>query len=136
MAEAQLEIDMRARISFTPSTYFEGLTSDPEIQIKDVYARYLIQGPDGKKGEIDLRIDSADGIILLVEIKKTRVPSGEALIAKFASRVTFFVEQHPDKQVLSGFLSLGGFTKSALDLCQEQGMGTASSINYLHKQWK
>jgi hypothetical protein len=135
LAEAQLEIDMRVRGRFHPSTYFSAMPIDPEILIKDVYPRYMVQAPNGKLGEIDLRLDSTDGISLLVEVKKTKAPSGADLIQIFATRVSLFAEQHPDWQVLAGFLSLGGFTEEALVLCQELKIGTAEAINYQHKQW-
>ncbi len=135
LAEAQLEIAMRSRRRFTPSVHFEGMSADPEIRIKNIYPRYLVQGPDGKQGEIDLRIDGANRLSLLVEVKKTRVASGEALIQKFAARIALFAAEHPDRQILAGFLSLGGFTAEALALCRQQGIGAAIGINYRHKQW-
>ncbi|MDJ0842084.1 MAG: hypothetical protein QNK37_36620 [Acidobacteriota bacterium] len=136
LAEAQLEIDMRIRASFRPSVYFEGLPEDPELVVGELFPRYMVQGPDGKKGEIDLRVDDRDGkITLLVEVKKTREPSGEAVVKKLITRATLFAERNQERMVLSAVLSLGGFTEEARELCADKKVGTATAINYIHKQW-
>ncbi len=136
LAEAQLEIDMRVRGTFRPSVYFKDLPEDPELETGELFPRFMVQGPDGKKGEIDLRVDAESGsLTLLVEVKKTKDPSGESVIRKLASRAELFAKRHPERKVLSAVLSLGGFTEEARDLCQKLKIGTATSINYIHKQW-
>ena len=133
LAEAMLESDMRMRQQFKPSAYFWGMDDAPEIVIKEIYPRYYVQAP-GVKREIDLRIDSEDGISLLVEVKKTEKTMGAQVIRDFAAKVALFAEQNPDQKVLAAFLSKGGFTSDALTLCLEQGMGTATKVRYLNRE--
>nr|MDJ0839778.1 hypothetical protein [Acidobacteriota bacterium] len=73
-AEMQLENDMRTRKRFKPSVYFEGIQDDREFEIARIYPRYVVQAPDGKSGEIDLRVDGTDGRTLMIEVKKHKDP--------------------------------------------------------------
>ncbi|MDJ0837308.1 MAG: hypothetical protein QNK37_12380 [Acidobacteriota bacterium] len=136
LAEAQLEIDMRVRDSFHPSVYFEGLTEAPHMDVGELFPRFLIQGPDGKKGEVDLRVDSKDcEFSLLIEVKKPQKPSGSLVIEKLLTRAALFQQRNPERRVFPAVLSLGGFTEDALAMCIEKKVGRATSINYIHKQW-
>ncbi|MDJ0836359.1 MAG: hypothetical protein QNK37_07550 [Acidobacteriota bacterium] len=135
LAEAQLEIDMRVRGSFQPADYFEGFADDPAIRVETIYPRHMVQGPKGHKGEIDLRVDGAENVTLLVEVKKTERATNDKAVAHFAAKVKLFADDNPDRTVLAGFLSLGGFTEEAAALCKQEGIGTATEINYIHKQW-
>jgi len=72
---------------------------------------------------------------LLVEVIKTKVPSGLALIYTFADKIALFRAENPGRSVLAGFLSLGGFTEEAIARCRELGIGTATAINDIHEVW-
>ncbi len=134
-AEMQLELDMRARKQFKPSIYFEGLRDDAEFEIARIYPRYVVQAPDGKGGEIDLRVDSTDGRALIIEVKKHKGPVGVDVVELLVERAALFAAENPDLVVLSCLLATGGFREDALKACTTYKIGTASAINYRHKSW-
>ena len=133
-AEMQLENDMRTRKRFKPSVYFEGIQDDREFEIAHIYPRYVVQAPDGKSGEVDLRVDSTDGRTLIIEVKKHREPVGSDIITTLTERAAGFARENPDRIVQPCILATGGFREDALDACKNK-IGTATTIDYVHKSW-
>jgi len=109
-AEYQLANDFRSRKRFQLQEYFRGVTDDAKFNIVDARTRYIIQRPDGKKGELDVVATSNDGRVVIVEI------------------AALYQELHSEKSIIPAFLSLGGFTKEALKLCQERGIAWADEL--------
>jgi len=134
-AEMQLEVDMRTRKRFKPSVYFDGVTDDREFEIARIYPRYVVQTPDGKAGEIDLRVDSTDGRTLIIEVKKHKNPITRPIVSVLAERAHTFAAENPDRVVMPALLATGGFNTDALQACENAKIATATTINYVHKVW-
>ncbi|MCP4149887.1 MAG: hypothetical protein GY757_19230 [bacterium] len=135
MAEDQLALDFRTRARFSLSAYFDGVTDETELNIRNVTSRFYIQRPDGKNLEIDVIADSACGRTLLVEVKKTKNKTNKKMVEDFREKVGIYREQNTDKIVLTAFLSLGGFTREARVYCKEKGIATTDQLNYFQKEW-
>lgn len=129
-AEFQLFIDFRTRQRFPLSVYFEGVKDDTRLNITEVRMRDKFQRQDGKEMEIDVLAESACGRCVLVEVKKTKVKSGVAQIRLFLEKTDAFAKRFPKKTILPAFLSVGGFTRPAKRLCNDNGIGMAERIRY------
>ena len=62
--------------------------------------------------------------------KKWKTKIGKQIVDDFLEKVDVYAKQIPDKIILPGVLSLGGFTDDALQLCEKHGIGTAEHIAY------
>lgn len=130
VAEMQLANAMRSRKRFKLSDFFDLPAGDKDVtlNIVDVKTRLPIQRDDGKNMELDVVTKSSCGHVVLVEVKKRAVRAGIKMIEDFHEKVVAFEKEHPDAGVLPAFLSLGGFTKDALDLCTQKGIAMSDKI--------
>ncbi|MDJ0837255.1 MAG: hypothetical protein QNK37_12110 [Acidobacteriota bacterium] len=134
-AELQLENDMRTRKRFKPSTYFQGIADDREFQVSRIYPRHVVQAPDKKGGEVDLRVDGVDDRTLIIEVKKHKDPIESKVVSTLTEHAATFAAEHPDRVVVPCILATGGFSREAIDACKAREIGMAETINYVHKSW-
>ena len=129
-AEFQLMTEFRSRKRFALPVYFKGVKDNKTLNIIDARMRYKFQRPDGKEMEIDVMASSGCGRVILVEVKKTDKRTGVSAVRDFFEKIAVFKDCFPEKKVIPAFLSVGGFTKTASDLCQEKSIGTAETIRF------
>ncbi|MGB0384574.1 MAG: hypothetical protein ACPGWR_07095 [Ardenticatenaceae bacterium] len=129
-AEYQLLTEFRSKKRFSLSAYFDGVVDERSLNIIDVRERFIFQRDDGKRIEIDLHAKSSDGRVVLVEVKKTQEPMGSRAIEEFQEKIEAYQHFFPDVTVLPAFLSLGGFTAPAAELCKKHGIATAERIKW------
>jgi len=135
-AEYQLLTEFRSKKRFSLSAYFDGVVDERPLNIIDVRERFaacgfpIFQRDDGKRIEIDLHAKSSDGRVVLVEVKKTQDPMGSRAIEEFQEKIKAYQHSLPDISLLPAFLSLGGFTGPAADLCKKHGIATAERIKW------
>ncbi len=127
-AEHILAVAMRSHKRFALSLFFSNVTDTTSLNLQKVKERVHIQREDGKGMELDIVAESSDGRVVLVEVKKTQTPVGSQLVSDFQEKVKVYQTQFPDVKVLAAYLSLGGFTKQARDLCVAHGIGIAEEI--------
>ncbi len=130
VAEIQIASAFRSRKRFALSDFFRGVRDTARLNITAVRRRVPLQREDGKNMELDIVAGSDCGRTVVVEVKKWKTPVGKAVAEDFAEKADIFSEQNPDRTVLPAFLSLGGFRKEALKLCQDRGIGTAERIEH------
>ncbi len=130
VAEVQMASAFRSRKRFALSDFFRGVRDATRLNITAVKSRVPIRREDGKRMELDIVAESDCGRTVIVEVKKWKNPVGKTVAADFAEKVGIFSEQNPERTILPAFLSLGGFRKDALKLCQNQGIGTAERIEH------
>ncbi len=136
MAENQLAISFRSRKRFRLSDYFAGVTDDSELNVTEVRTRVFIQRADGKNLELDVVAEASNGggesirRVLLVEVRKRQVKMGPQAIEDFQEKVETYRALNPGLEVLPAFLSLGGFTDKARQLCKQNGIGWAEQLVY------
>ncbi|MBF0199784.1 MAG: hypothetical protein HQK66_00440 [Desulfamplus sp.] len=128
VAEMQIANAIRSKKRFKLSRFFDLPFPDIVLNIVDVRLRVPFQRNDGKNMELDVVADSSCGRVLLMEVKKKAVKTGFALIENFIEKTMVFKKQHPEAIVLPAFLSLGGFTGDALDLCSQEGIAVCDTI--------
>ncbi|MCP4021412.1 MAG: hypothetical protein GY729_06190 [Desulfobacteraceae bacterium] len=128
MAEYQLTTEFRSKKRFSLSRYFTNVRDDTRLNITDVRMRVKFQRPDGKGMEMDVLAESDCGRILAVEVKKTKNPTGLALVKDFLEKIGTYAEQHPEKRLVPAYFSAGGFTKEAQKFCSKNGIATAQEI--------
>jgi|GEM_PF-2287755 len=109
--------------------FFRELQEQPLIS-DFIMLRIPIQRDDGKNMELDVVAESDCGRVAVTEVRKWKTPVGKSTAEDFAEKVSVFSEQNPDRTILPAFLSLGGFTKDALEFCQSRGIGTAEKIEH------
>jgi len=78
--------------------------------------------------ELDIVAEADDERVILVEVKKQQNKSNVEQVTDFQEKVALYQAQNPDKVVLAGFLSLGGFTEGALALCEQHGIGWSTEL--------
>ncbi len=93
-----------------------------------VKQRAPVQRENGKKMELEVVGESDCGRVVVVEVKKMKTAISRSVVADFAEKVRIYAESNPDRQVLPAILSLGGFTKDAMQLCKDCGIATAERI--------
>jgi len=134
-AEYYLANQMRSRKRFKLSTFFndlpDGEAYDTRLNLTDVRTRIHIQREDGLDRELDIVAETDDERVLLVEVKKQQRKTSVEQVADFQEKVALYESQYPDKVILAGFLSLGGFTEDALGLCQAEGIGWGMELGGL-----
>ncbi len=127
-AEFQLFLSFRSRKRFALSEYFDGVKDDTRLNIVNVKQRVPIQRENGKNMEMDIIAESDCGRVIAVEVKKLKTRIGKEAVEDFSEKIKAYAKQFPEKILLPAFLSLGGFTDEALELCKAQGIGTAERI--------
>jgi hypothetical protein len=130
MAEYQFANTLRSRKRFQWADFFAGATDDTELNITGIRTRVVIQRDDGKTMEIDIVAESNEGRVLLVEVRKRQKTSNRVDVEDFQEKIAVYQAQNSEKIVLAGFLSLGGFTKEAQQLCEQLGIGWAETLSY------
>ncbi|MDM8552981.1 hypothetical protein QUF72_23075 [Desulfobacterales bacterium HSG2] len=130
VAEIQIASAFRSRKRFALSEFFEGVGDTARLNIVSSKCGVPLRREDGKKMELDVVAESDCGRVAVVEVKKRKTPVGKTIVEDFAEKADIFSEQNPDRTVLPAFLSLGGFRKDALKLCQTRGIGTADKIEH------
>jgi len=129
-AEYQLLTEFRSKKRFSLSAYFDGVVDERQLNIIDVRERFIFQRDDGKRIEIDVHAKSSDGRVVLVEVKKTQDPMGIRAVEEFQEKIEAYQNLFPNITVLPAFLSLGGFTGTATEFCQKQGIALAYRIKW------
>jgi len=129
-AEYQLATAFRSKKRFALSDYFAGVSDTTRLNITDVRQRVPLQREDGKNMELDVVAESDCGRVAVVEVKKWETKIGRTLVEDFVEKVDVYAKDVPGKTILPVFLSLGGFTKEAMQFCEEQGIGTAERISH------
>jgi len=66
--------------------------------------------------------------VVLVEVKKRQQKSNQTMVAEFLSKIAAYQNQSPNVLILPAFLSLGGFTKEAQEICDQKGIAIAVRI--------
>jgi hypothetical protein len=121
-------MSFRTKKRFTLSTYFENVQDTTRLNMINVRHRVPLQRENGKRMELDVVAESSDGRVVVVEVKKTKEPTGKPAVEDFLEKLEVYASLIPEKTILPTFLSLGGFTQPALQLCTERGIGTAERI--------
>ena len=103
-------------------------TTEQSLNIQDVKTRLIFQREDGKNMELDIVAESACGRVLLVEVKKQATKIGRAIVEDFHEKVVAYQKERPDNVMIPAFLSLGGFTETAIMLCREKGIAISETI--------
>ena len=80
--------------------------------------------------ELDVVAESSDGRVLLVEVRKRQAKSNANDVEDFEEKVAVHQAQDPEQIVLATFLSLGGFSEEALQLCQTRSIAWSSELLY------
>ena len=127
-AEMQLALSFRSAKRFALSTYFSGVSDTTRLNIIDVKHRAPLQRENGKRMELDVIAESSCGRVVIVEVKKTKDPTGPQAVEDFLEKLKVYAQQSPEKTILPAFLSLGGFTTDARQLCEKHGIGAAERI--------
>jgi len=131
-AEYYLATKMRTRKRFKLSAFFNGLPTgdryDARLNLTNVRTRIHIQREDGLGRELDIVAEADDERVVLVEVKKQQRKTSVEQVADFQEKVALYQSQHPEKVVLAGFLSLGGFTEDAFALCEQRGIGWSAEL--------
>lgn len=140
IAEDLFATELRTRKRVSLATYFSGINaSNPAeatpLNFKEVRSRVLVQRPDGKNCEIDIKAESDQDRTLLIEVKKRQTPTTLAMVEDFWEKVETYAQRYPHKTILAGFLSLGGFDEKAQAYCREKGIGTATEIAFQQTDW-
>ena len=132
VTELQFAHTLRSRKRFRMSEFFEGVTDNTRLNPVDVRVNIMIQRADGDNGnqELDIVAQSSDDRTLLIEVKNREKKADPEMIEEFLEKVATYQAQHPDKIILKGFLSLNGFTKKALEMCQTHDIAWTIDLQY------
>ena len=132
MAENQFATALRSRKRFKLCEFFNSSSDlfDKAMNIQDVRMEVVIQREDGKNLELDLIAESNDDSVLLVEVKKRKTKIGINDIEDFLEKARLYNSLNPEQSVFAGFLSLGGFTDEALQMCERNCIGWAEEFSY------
>ena len=137
LAEYRLAWDMRDRSRFPLSVYFNfpNPTEAGKMEVIEVFMRHHVQDSTGKTWEVDVQVDGADDLTLLVEVKNRVNKVGIGVIDKLKCGAAVFAHHHPERRVVVAVLSLSGFTTEALNCCRDNNIGWATEINWYRKEW-
>jgi hypothetical protein len=135
MAEIILATDLRTRKRFAPSLYFSDMEANEPLLWTDIRTRWYYQHPDGKNIQFDIKAETVEGDVLLIEVKKRKKTIGVNELESFLADVRAYAMDFPDQTVWSAVLAFGGFTKEATTFCQSHHIGTAVQINYVQTDW-
>jgi predicted Mrr-cat superfamily restriction endonuclease len=113
---------------FSLDVFFQNVTDNSLLDITVVKQRVSFKPINGKGGEIDIVAESSCGRVVLVEVKKRQQKTNQTMVAEFLSKIAGYQNQSPNALILPAFLSLGGFTKEAQEMCQKKGIAIAVRI--------
>lgn len=125
LATGSLETENRSSGNFEKK-YKE--IEDKPLNIVDVKTRVIFQREDGKHMELDIVAESSCGRVLVVEVKKQAAKTGLSMVEDFHEKVTAYQKLRLDNIIIPAFLSLGGFTQTAMELCREKIIATNDKI--------
>ncbi|MEM7537031.1 MAG: hypothetical protein AAF639_32955, partial [Chloroflexota bacterium] len=132
-AEYYLATKMRTRKRLKLNTYFNDVPAgeqyETRLNTQDIRTRIHIQRDDGLDRELDIVAETSDERVLLVEVKKQKRKSNVENVEDFQEKVVLYQKQNPDATVLPAFLSLGGFTDDARQLCQSSGIAWSAELD-------
>ncbi len=128
VAEQQLATELRSRKRFRLSVFFAGVQDDTELNMVNVRLRVPVQRSDGKGMELDVVAESSCGRVVVVEVKKRQQKTGAKAIEDFVEKAQVYGQTSATGPMLMAFLSLGGFTEEALQVCATHGIGHAETI--------
>ena len=130
-AEFQLLTEFRVRKRFSLADFFTGMTDAEPLDVAQARQRVtVIRRADGKRFEIDVVVLAHDGRVLLVEVRKRKTKTGVKAVAGLLEKAQVYAAAHPEQRVRPAFLSLGGFTGEAAQLCEREGVGRAEEIRW------
>ncbi|MCP4700738.1 MAG: hypothetical protein GY862_28370 [Gammaproteobacteria bacterium] len=130
LAEHLLANAFRSRKRFALSEFFQDAKDAARLEIVSVKERVPFQREDGQNMEADIVADSGCGRTILAEVKKTQSKTGVSAVRDFQEKTDVYKKHFPDRIILPAFLSLGGFTAKALQLCRTHGVATAETIKH------
>ncbi len=124
---------LRSRKRFRLSRFFAGVpdsfNGDTRLNIIDVRMRIFIHREDDKQMELDVVATASDERVLLVEVRNRESKTTPAHVQDFQEKVAVYRVQNPEKIVLGAFLSLGGFTQNAQEVCAADGIAWATDLD-------
>jgi len=127
-AEYQLAIAFRIKKQFSLAEFFKNVTDNSLLDILVVKQRVSFKPINGEGGEIDIVAESNCGRVVLVEVKKRQQKTNPVMVKEFLSKIAAYHNQSPNALILPAFLSLGGFTKEAQEICENKGIAIAERI--------
>lgn len=130
LTEVQFANTLRSRKRFRLADFFEGANDDQPLNLLDVQTRVMLQRPDGGKKEVDIVAQASDERVLLVDVKNQQEKPNHETVEDFLEKAALYQSQNPGKTLLLAFLSLGGFTEQALELCRQQGIAWTTELEY------
>lgn len=130
VTEFQFANTLRSRKRFRLAEFFDGATDDQPLNLLAVQTRVMLQRPDGAKKEVDIVAQTNDERVLLIDVKNQQERPNHETVADFLEKAALYSSQHPDKTLLLAFLSLGGFTEKALELCRQHGIAWTTELQY------
>ena len=80
--------------------------------------------------EIDMIARSDCGRTLLVQVKTTEKRTGVQAVRDFMDKTAAFAEALRERKIVPAFFSRSGFTRQAMDLRRENGIGTAQKVRF------
>ena len=130
VTEIQFANTLRSRKRFHLADFFEGARDDKALNLLDVQTRIFLHRPDGAKKELDIIALSSDERVLLVDVKNQQEKTNHEDVEDFLEKAALYQSQHPDRTVLLAYLSLGGFTEKALEMCRQHGIAWTTELVY------
>jgi hypothetical protein len=130
LAEHLLAIEFRSRKRFALSDYFTGMPDNRKLTMLDVQERVIIRRADGQPDEIDLIAKTAEGIVVMVEVRKRQEKTNLQTVSDLRDNADSYANQQ-GVTVWPAFLSLGGFTEDANAFCRTHGIGVAEKMVYI-----
>ncbi len=130
VTEFQFANTLRSRKRFRLAEFFAGATDEQPLNLLAVQTRVMLQRPDGAKKEVDIVAQTSDERVLLIDVKNQQEKPNHETVADFLEKAALYSSQHPDKTLLLAFLSLGGFTEKALELCRQHGIAWTTELQY------
>ena len=128
VAEDYIAKIFRNKKRFSLSKFFQNVNDKKVLNITDVRTRFMIQRDDGKNIEFDVKAESSCGRVILVEVKKWKKKVGINVIRDFIEKLDIYSKQNPDNKVLAAVFSSSGFSKPAMELCNEKNIGIAEKL--------
>ena len=65
-----------------------------------------------------------------MDVKNQQEKTNHEDVEDFLEKAALYQSQHPDQTVLLAYLSLGGFTEKALEMCRQHGIAWTTELVY------
>ena len=125
VAEERLAKAFRSKKRFSLIEFFHNVSDTSTLNLVDIRTCFVIQRPDGKNMEIDIKAESSCGRVVLVEVKNWKKKIGVNVIKDFLEKIGIFSRLHSDKKMIPCIWSKQGFSKNAIQVCELHGIGMA-----------